>query len=201
MAIRKSEGKAKLAGENKLQKQSIGTHKSGPKKAIASNKETSGDKAGNITLEEPAGAIYISGKPKQMLAQVSYDWNDDVRGLELVTLIRDGIDYKTFEIVAARTPLKDKDWAQVLDTTLRTLIRYKKDNKTFAPKQTEKIIEIQQLMQYGEEVFGDIASFHAWLRMHNVALGGISPKELLDTSVGLGIVKDSLGRIEHGILA
>lgn len=145
--------------------------------------------------------VTFEGKPKKILEAVSYDWNDDSRGFELVTVIRDGIDYKTFESVAVKTPLKEKDWAIVLDTTLRTLVRYKKDNKTFAPKQTEKIVEIQQLMQYGEEVFGDMDSFHSWLMMDNVAMGGVSPKELLDTSVGLGIVKDALGRIEHGILA
>ncbi len=138
---------------------------------------------------------------KDILAEVSYEWNDDSRGLELVTVIRDGIDYKTFETVAAKTPLKDKDWTTILDTTLRTLLRYKKENKTFAPKQTEKIIEIQQLMHYGEEVFGEAVSFHSWLRTENVALNGIRPTELMDTSVGLGIVKDTLGRIEHGILA
>ena len=143
----------------------------------------------------------FEGKPKKILEAVSYDWNDDSRGFELVTVIRDGIDYKTFESVAVKTPLKDKDWAIILDTTLRTLVRYKKDNKTFAPKQTEKIVEIQQLMQYGEEVFGDMDSFHSWLMLDNVAMGGVCPKDLLDTSVGLGIVKDALGRIEHGILA
>lgn len=155
----------------------------------------------NIAVRENIGKIIHGGKPKKIIDAVSYDWNDDSRGFALVTVIRDGIDYKTFERVAVKTPLKDNDWAVVLDTTTRTLVRYKKDNKTFAPKQTEKIIEIQQLMQYGNEVFGDMDSFHSWLMMENVAMGGVSPKELLDTSVGLGIVKDMLGRIEHGILA
>lgn len=153
-----------------------------------------------LLARETAGhSIYA--EPRNLLAGVSYDWNDDARGLALVNLIREGMDYHTFETVAGHIPLKDKDWAVILDTTLRTLLRYKKDNKTFAPKQTEKIIEIQQLMHYGEEVFGDRDSFHAWLAMENVGLGGIPPKDLLDTSVGLGMVKDSLGRIEYGILA
>tara|TARA_R110002020_G_scaffold21009_6_gene71359 strand:+ start:19651 stop:20145 length:495 start_codon:yes stop_codon:yes gene_type:complete len=154
--------------------------------------------------EEKGKAAYPKGEGavgKNLLAEVSYGWNDDARGLQLVTAIRNGIDFVGFESVASRTPLKDQDWAAILDTTLRTLLRYKKDNKTFAPKQTEKIIEIQQLMHYGEKVFGSLHSFHSWLLMENVALGGIVPKELLDTSVGLGMVKDSLGRIEHGVLA
>ncbi|WP_430909539.1 type II RES/Xre toxin-antitoxin system antitoxin [Maribacter sp. 2-571] len=140
-------------------------------------------------------------KPSELLAAVSYDWNDDARGLLLVAVIRGGIDYKTFESIALKTPLKEKDWAIVLDTTPRTLMRYKKDNKTFAPKQTEKIIEIQQLMHYGQTVFGATASFHSWLTHENVGMGGVCPITLLDTSVGLGMVKDALGRIEHGILA
>ncbi|MEA1786378.1 DNA recombination protein RmuC [Arenibacter sp. GZD96] len=154
-----------------------------------------------LIAAEPIGTSVYAAEPERILASVSYDWNDDARSLALVRLIREGMDYHTFETVAAQTPLKDKDWALVLDTTLRTLVRYKKDNKTFAPKQTEKIVEIQQLMHYGEEVFGAMDSFHSWLMMDNVAMGGVSPKELLDTSVGLGIVKDALGRIEHGILA
>ncbi len=143
----------------------------------------------------------LFAEPQNLLASVSYAWNNDARSLALVNLIREGMDYRTFETLAGQIPLKDKDWAVILDTTLRTLLRYKKDNKTFAPKQTEKIIEIQQLMHYGIEVFGDRDSFHAWLTLGNIGLGGMPPKDLLDTSVGLGLVKDSLGRMEHGILA
>ena len=56
-------------------------------------------------------------------------------------------------------------------------------------------------MQYGEEVFGDRENFHDWLMNENIAVGGMVPADLLDTSVGLGMVKDELGRMEHGILA
>jgi hypothetical protein len=90
--------------------------------------------------------------PQKLMAGLSYDWNDDARSLALVNLIRVGMDYKTFEKVTAHIPLKDKEWATILDTTLRTLLRYKKDNKTFAPTQTEKIIAIQQLVHFGETV-------------------------------------------------
>ncbi len=174
--------------------------KSDTKQKVQGKYNLRGSGLRELIANETAGyALYA--EPQNLLAAISYDWNDDARGLALVNLIREGMDYNTFERVAAQIPLKDKDWATILDTTLRTLLRYKKDNKTFAPKQTEKIIEIQQLMHYGEEVFGYRDSFHAWLALDNVGLGGMPPKDLLDTSVGLGLVKDSLGRIEHGILA
>ncbi|WP_276166766.1 type II RES/Xre toxin-antitoxin system antitoxin [Zobellia alginiliquefaciens] len=138
---------------------------------------------------------------KKEIAYVSFDWNDDSRGYELVSVIREGINYSTFQVVAKRAPLVEADWAVILDTTTRTLDRYKKDNKTFSPTQTEKIIEIQQLMLFGEQVFGSTTNFNAWLIRENIGLGGVIPKNLLDTSVGFGMVKDAIGRIEHGIFA
>ncbi len=195
MATKKESGRAKQV---KAVSHGVSSYKKVPVRKTVNQKRAVGEE---IEVAKNRVEFTFKGNPQKILETVSYDWNDDSRGFELVTVIRDGIDYKTFESVAVKTPLKDKDWAIVLDTTLRTLVRYKKDNKTFAPKQTEKIVEIQQLMQYGEEVFGDMDSFHSWLMIDNVAMGGVSPKELLDTSVGLGIVKDALGRIEHGILA
>jgi uncharacterized protein (DUF2384 family) len=35
----------------------------------------------------------------------------------------------------------------------------------------------------------------------SVPLGSIKPKELLDTTYGINMVADELGRIEHGIFA
>ena len=40
-----------------------------------------------------------------------------------------------------------------------------------------------------------------WLDAENIALGGVKPKSLLDSTFGIEIVKDELTRIEHGILA
>jgi len=137
----------------------------------------------------------------ELISTVSFDWNDDARVLDLVSVIRSGIDYNTFRLVTAEFPFNDNDWAVILNTTTRTLDRYKKDNKAFASKQSETIIEIKQLMLYGQEVFGNTPNFHSWLMMENVALGGVVPKDLLDTSVGVSMIKDFLGRIEHGVLA
>ncbi len=57
------------------------------------------------------------------------------------------------------------------------------------------------LNKYGIEVFGKQDNFNVWLNTKNIALGGIKPKELLDSSFGIQILKDELTRIEQGILA
>jgi putative toxin-antitoxin system antitoxin component (TIGR02293 family) len=93
------------------------------------------------------------------------------------------------------------EWSKILHISERTMQRYETENKTFDPVQSEKIIQIAMLHKYGISVFGNSENFHTWLYAKNIALGGISPKDLLDSSFGIDLIKDELGRIEHGVLA
>ena len=93
------------------------------------------------------------------------------------------------------------EWCQYLHLSERTLQRYKKEGKSFDPIYSEKILELTMLYKYGAEVFESKDNFHSWLESNNLALGGVKPKELLDTSFGISMVKDELTAIEHGLFA
>jgi putative toxin-antitoxin system antitoxin component (TIGR02293 family) len=94
-----------------------------------------------------------------------------------------------------------KEWSGILDLSERTLQRYKKDKRAFDTLQSEKIVQVTLLIRYGREVFGDEKKFNLWLNAENLSLGNVRPKELLDSSFGIDLLKDELTRIEHGILA
>ena len=79
--------------------------------------------------------------------------------------------------------------------------RYKKEEATFDVIHSERIIHLTLLFKYGIEVFGTKEKFKSWLETDILALGNIKPNQLLDNSFGIDLVKDELGRIEHGILA
>ena len=79
--------------------------------------------------------------------------------------------------------------------------RYKKEKRAFDPLQSEKIVEIAMLFKLGEEVFGSKVNFNTWLQTESLPLNKIKPIELIDNSFGIGLVKDELIRIEHGVLA
>ena len=83
----------------------------------------------------------------------------------------------------------------------RSMQRYKAEKKTFDPIHSEKILEIAFLYQRGVEVFGHSENFHTWLNTKSVALGGVPPQELMDTTFGINLLNDELTRIEHGVLA
>ena len=132
---------------------------------------------------------------------LSYKQIDDRDVFMLIGTVREGIKYGLVQHIADKSPFSTTEWSNFLHLSERTFQRYKKDRRTFDPLHSEKILEITLVYNKGVEVFGDKANFDAWLSAKSVALGGIKPKELLDSSFGIGLLKDELTRIEHGVLA
>jgi putative toxin-antitoxin system antitoxin component (TIGR02293 family) len=140
-------------------------------------------------------------KKVQTVGTFTYHSADDSQVLAIIDAIRNGISVQQFNRIMSDTPFSLSEWAHFLQVSERTIQRSQKENKPFQPVQSERIIDLTMLYQYGVEVFGDKNHFDLWLNSTSVALGGRTPKELLDTKFGIGMVKDELGKIEHGILA
>lgn len=131
----------------------------------------------------------------------SYTTTDDNNVLALIDLVRNGISFTDFNQIAHDAPFSITEWANYLQLSERTIQRAQKEKRAFQPIQSERIVELSMLYRYGVDVFGDKNNFDTWLNSKTVSLGGRVPKELLDTKFGITLVKDELGRIEHGILA
>ncbi|WP_194974387.1 type II RES/Xre toxin-antitoxin system antitoxin [Aquiflexum lacus] len=120
---------------------------------------------------------------------------------KLIIKSRDGISFEEFEYFLDRSPIFIEEWAGLLHLSDRTLQRYKKDNKSFESIHSERILDLFMLFKFGEEVFGDKRPFQSWLHDQSIPLGNVTPLSLLDTSFGIVLVKEELGRIQHGIFA
>ena len=132
---------------------------------------------------------------------VAYGSLDDAQALYLIEIIRKGMNYRKFHGLFKEAAFTLTEWSKILHISERTMQRYESENKSFDPIQSEKIIQIAMLHKYGISVFGNAENFHTWLYSKNIAMGGLLPKDLLDSSFGIDLVKDELGRIEHGVLA
>ncbi|PKV75421.1 putative toxin-antitoxin system antitoxin component (TIGR02293 family) [Pontibacter ramchanderi] len=132
---------------------------------------------------------------------INYSLIDDRDVFMLITTVREGIKYATFQNIANKIPFSLGEWSEFLHLSERTFQRYKKEQRKFDSLHSEKILEITLVYNKGVEVFGEKEDFDAWLEAKNVALGGIRPKELLDSTFGIGLLRDELTRIEHGVLA
>lgn len=131
----------------------------------------------------------------------SYNSVDDKDIFSIIKAIKKGIKFSVFTSIAQSSPFSLNEWSDFLNISERTMQRYKKEGKSFDSDSSEKIIEITLLYKYGIEVFGNKEKFNSWLETKNLALGGIIPKELLDNTFGINLLKDELTRIEYGVLA
>ncbi len=118
----------------------------------------------------------------------------------LVHAIREGISFDFFQLIKERTPFNEEDWASFLGISTKSLQRGKaKDSFVFKPIQTEKIFELAEVTQLGNEVFDDEATFYLWLNTPSFALGNNKPMELLKDSYGKEMVVNELNKINYGI--
>lgn len=137
-----------------------------------------------------------------ILKDISYHSVDDQGVFKFIDLVRKGLSSDFFyNAILTQFSFSLSDWAIFLHLSERTLQRYRTEHKTFEPVQSEKILELTMLFSYGISVFGDKANFETWLESTSVALGTVKPKDLLDTSYGINLLRDELTRIEHGVLA
>jgi len=137
---------------------------------------------------------------KIMSKEKKYPIGDDDT-FNLANMVREGVPFPYFTKLSTQINFGLEDWSPYLHLSERTIQRYKKEKKSFDPIYSERILQIELLYKKGVEVFGKAEKFYTWMDTQSLALGGVRPKDMLDTSFGISAIYDELGRIEHGIFA
>jgi len=136
-----------------------------------------------------------------------YKTTDNLKELkepEIEYLIRrthEGLPYHKFLQYKENVPFTQHEWSSLLQLSERTFQRYKKDEKTFEPLYTEKILEVVLLFSRGVEVLGSETAFYEWLRTPCLAFGNAEPFSIIDNSFGIDAVKSELARLEQGVFS
>lgn len=110
----------------------------------------------------------------------------------------EGITKADFLSIATMTGMNLTEFSSLLPVSKRTIEKVK-DQELLSPLVSDRVLQIGTLFRYGIDVFEDIASFQAWLHTSLIALGGKKPINLMNNDTGISIVRDLLGRIEHGV--
>jgi putative toxin-antitoxin system antitoxin component (TIGR02293 family) len=119
---------------------------------------------------------------------------------DLVSIIRKGLSKKALDSMMLQMDITATDMARILHTSDRTMRRYT-DETVLNPEQSERLLELARLFAHGLNVFGSRSRLRRWMNGPVQSLGCQKPIDLLDTSVGVSLVDDILGRIEYGIVA
>ncbi|MDB5003789.1 MAG: hypothetical protein JWQ34_2014 [Mucilaginibacter sp.] len=120
---------------------------------------------------------------------------------DLTNMVREGVPFPYFNNLSNQIHFGLEEWSSYLHLSERTIQRYKKENKSFDPLYSERILEIELLYKKGIVVFGVADNFYTWMDTISIPLGSVKPKDLLDTGFGIEAIYDELGRIEFGVLA
>lgn len=155
--------------------------------------------SGSTNLHEELPVYYGPADATTKAFPKIFDDNKNFYGLIHAT--RNGLPYRSLKNAQDIMPFSTQEWAQILHVSTRSIDRLKKENKKLNSTQSEKLIEVTLLYDYGVDVFSSSEKFSQWLHRNNIALGGVAPKSLLDTNQGINAVKNALSRIEYGVLS
>ncbi|MBI1905244.1 MAG: DUF2384 domain-containing protein [Rhodocyclales bacterium] len=120
--------------------------------------------------------------------------------LDWVSIIRQGISSTAVDALAKTLRIPHSELAVALAIPERTLARRKKEGMLNS-EESAKLVRLARVIERAEEVFEDLDAALDWLKSPNAALAGATPLSLLDTEIGAESVRDTLGRIEHGVFA
>jgi putative toxin-antitoxin system antitoxin component (TIGR02293 family) len=128
-------------------------------------------------------------------AQLGHTVNSDI---DLIHITRTGLPKSVVVTVSAILGISMEKMSSLLHVSHRTIQR-KGDHELLNVYSTEQILEIATVISRGIEVLGTIENFTKWLHKEIRALNYKKPIDYLDTSFGAQLIKDILGKIEHGI--
>lgn len=110
----------------------------------------------------------------------------------------EGISKSDFLVIVTNTGLNLTQFSALLPVSKRT-IEKTKDQELLSPLVSDRVLQIAALYQFGANVIGNNQQFQEWLQSPLIALGGKKPVDFMNNDTGISMIKDLLGRIEHGI--
>jgi putative toxin-antitoxin system antitoxin component (TIGR02293 family) len=119
----------------------------------------------------------------------------------IIRVIRAGIPFSLFDLIRQDSPFSEKEWADFLGLSLKSIQQYRKASKSFNSAQSEKMIQIAEVTKTGLEVFEDMDKFKLWLNTPSDSLEDLKPRELLKYSYGKEQLISELTRISEGTWA
>ena len=120
---------------------------------------------------------------------------------DLIELAREGLSVLSVYSLKDYLDTQLDFMGQILNVTPRTIQRKFKGKKKLNVGESEQAIEVAEVINRGQQVFGDLDTFRKWMETPVYALKGKKPIMLLDTTFGTKMLLDELGRIEHGIFS
>jgi putative toxin-antitoxin system antitoxin component (TIGR02293 family) len=123
----------------------------------------------------------------------SIDKDHEPDSMQVIDLIRNGVSGDSITRFAELLSIPKNDVYNLLNLKARTAQR--QVSKNLDADKSGHLVQITRILQRCVEVF----EAKCWLKSPNYTLGNQVPLQLLDTTEGIELVRDTLTRIEYGV--
>lgn len=151
----------------------------------------------SMIVEEPITAYHSAQNPLLAILNLSSNFQNE---MDLVKLSRNGLLKQSVTNMAAKFGITQEKICELLHMSARNFQRIK-ETSPLDIYTSEQTIEMANVYSKAHQIFIDEDAIKQWFQTPNYALGNQKPLDLLDTSFGVKMVSDVLGRIEHGVFS
>ncbi len=120
---------------------------------------------------------------------------------QIATAIKAGLSFKEGINVKQRLGLSDKEIAETIGTSEKTLQRRKQKGEHFTMVESDRLFRLARIFALTSEVLKSEDLARKWLHRPQFGLGGEVPIEVMKTEAGAKDVEELLYRIAYGDLA
>lgn len=156
--------------------------------------------AGNISARDsrPSYVIKVSKVKKaaaSIFVVVKMDlWNQ-------TAIVREGLPATAVDEMSDALDMPRANLLDHLQLARSTIEGRIKNNAALTPVESDAVLRTANALTRAQEVFEDPQAASSWLKRETRSLGGVTPVSLMDTVSGFELVMNTLGRIEHGVVA
>ncbi len=107
--------------------------------------------------------------------------------------------FKHFQKIADKVPFTQKEWANILHLSERTIQRYAKANTTFEGIYVDRILHLEKLIDLALQTFINGEALYRWLKKEKLVMGKVLNFESLYSQQGITDVTNQIERILYGV--
>ena len=115
--------------------------------------------------------------------------------------VHKGFEPKVYRNIVERVKLSQSEFQHVTLIPVSTIKRRLKNEERFNTQESDAIYRLAMLLKIATELFDDEERALGWMRENVYGLGGKRPLDMVSTTVDFEIVKDLIGRLEHGVFS
>ncbi|HHX8630513.1 type II RES/Xre toxin-antitoxin system antitoxin [Vibrio diabolicus] len=118
-----------------------------------------------------------------------------------IDAVHKGFEPKVYRNIVDRVKLSQSEFQHVTLIPVSTIKRRLKNDERFNTQESDAIYRLAMLLKLATELFDDEERALKWMRENVYGLGGKRPLDMVSTTVDFEIVKDLIGRLEHGVFS